>query len=407
MTNLQKMLKGAHVEWKKLGELGIFYSGLTGKNKSDFLRGNAKFVSYKNVYSNPSVDLNILEVVRILDGENQKTLQYGDIIFTLSSETLEECGLSSVMTEHVGEPIYLNSFCFYLRLKDKSILLPDFSKHLFRSEMIRKQIIKTANGVTRFNVSRQLMKNVLIPIPPIEVQSEIVRILDVFNTLIEELLKKLESELDLRKKQYAYYLEKLLSEEGLKRCAEMLGEEASLCWAKIGEVCNLQRGRVISKIYLGAHKGAYPVYSSQTKNSGEIGAIDTYDFDGEYATWTTDGAYAGTVFYRNGKFSITNIAGLISCKNKDQLLVKFVVYWLQIEAKKHVTYGSGNHKLMIHAMSDVPIPIPPLKVQSYVVDVLDKFSALIAETEGALPAEIAMRKKQYEYYRDALLKFEK
>ena len=152
MANLQEMLKSAHVEWKKLGEIGIFYSGLTGKNRSDFLRGNAKFVPYKDVYSNPSVDLNILEMVRILDGENQKTLQYGDIIFTGSSETLEECGLSSVITEHIAEPIYLNSFCFYLRLNDKSILLPDFSKYLFRSEIIRKQIIKTANGVTRFNV---------------------------------------------------------------------------------------------------------------------------------------------------------------------------------------------------------------------------------------------------------------
>lgn len=99
-------------------------------------------------------------------------------------------------------------------------------------------------------------------------------------------------------------------------------------------MCYIQRGRVISKTYLEQNKGTYPVYSSQTKNNGEIGSIDTYDFDGEYVTWTTDGAYAGTVFYRNEKFSITNICGLISPKNSEYLLAKFISYWLQIEAKK-------------------------------------------------------------------------
>ena len=90
-------------------------------------------------------------------------------------------------------------------------------------------------------------------------------------------------------------------------------------WKKLGEVCNIKRGRVISKIYLEEHKGEFPVYSSQTRNNGEIGRISTYDFDGEFATWTTDGAYAGTVFYRNGKFSVTNICGLIEPKDNKKL----------------------------------------------------------------------------------------
>ena len=93
---------------------------------------------------------------------------------------------------------------------------------------------------------------------------------------------------------------------------------AGVEWKKLGEVCEIKRGRVISKAYLEQNSGDFPVYSSQTRNNGEIGKINTYDFDGEYATWTTDGAYAGTVFYRNGKFSITNICGLI--KPNDCLL---------------------------------------------------------------------------------------
>lgn len=173
----------------------------------------------------------------------------------------------------------------------------------------------------------------------------------------------------------------------------------------MGEVCEIKRGRVISKKYLEEHKGLYPVYSSQTINQGQIGKIDTYDFDGEYATWTTDGAYAGTVFYRNGKFSITNVCGLISPIDNKKLLIKFVVFWMQIKAKKYVKDGSGNPKLMCNVIGDIKIPIPSLEVQNYIVSILDKFDNLINELSNGLPLEIKQRQKQYEYYREELLSF--
>ncbi|EGV09786.1 type I restriction modification DNA specificity domain protein [Parvimonas sp. oral taxon 393 str. F0440] len=170
-------------------------------------------------------------------------------------------------------------------------------------------------------------------------------------------------------------------------------------WKKLGEVCNIKRGRVISKIYLEEHKGEFPVYSSQTRNNGEIGSISTYDFDGEFASWTTDGAYAGTVFYRNGKFSVTNICGLIEPKDNKKLLVKFIVYWLQIEAKKHVKGGSGNPKLMSNVVERIKIPIPSIETQEKIVKTLDKFTNYVTE----LQAELESRTKQYEFYRDMLL----
>ena len=168
-------------------------------------------------------------------------------------------------------------------------------------------------------------------------------------------------------------------------------------WKKLGEVANIQRGRVISKKYLEEHRGEFPVYSSQTKNDGIIGEIDTYDFDGEYITWTTDGAYAGTVFHRYGKFSITNICGLI--KPKDNLITKYLCYWLQIEAKKHVTGGSGNPKLMSNVVANIQIPIPSLEIQEKIVEILDKFTKYVKE----LQSELQSRTKQYTYYRDKLL----
>ena len=85
----------------------------------------------------------------------------------------------------------------------------------------------------------------------------------------------------------------------------------------VGDICDISRGRVMSKDYIRENEGEYPVYSSQTENNGELGRISTFDFDGEYLTWTTDGANAGTVFYRNGKFSITNVCGLLRVTKED------------------------------------------------------------------------------------------
>jgi len=185
---------------------------------------------------------------------------------------------------------------------------------------------------------------------------------------------------------------------------------AELCpngveWRKLGEVCETQRGRVISKEDLKKNVGIYPVYSSQTTNNGEIGKINTFDFDGEFVTWTTDGANAGTVFHRNGRFSITNVCGLIKIKDTKILNYKFLYYWLSIEAKKHVYYGMGNPKLMSNQVNQIPIPIPPLSEQERIVAILDKFDALVNDLTSGLPAEIEARRKQYEYYRNKLLQF--
>lgn len=158
MTKLEKLIQElypAGVRYKFLGEVGLFFGGLTGKSKEDFVDGNAKFITYKNVYSNPALRIDVDDKVKISADEKQNLLQYGDVIFTGSSETLEECGLSSVVTTETNEKMYLNSFCFFLRFNDGDLFLPDFSKHLFRLSELRQQIKKTASGTTRFNVSKE------------------------------------------------------------------------------------------------------------------------------------------------------------------------------------------------------------------------------------------------------------
>lgn len=195
----------------KLGEAGNFYGGLSGKSKKDFVDGNAKFITYMNVYSNPSLRVDVEDKVVIREGERQNTIQYGDILFTGSSETPDECGMSSVLTTHVEENLYLNSFCFGFRFNDLTDINPHFLKHLFRSAPLRKAIAKTANGVTRFNVSKKLFAEIAIPIPPMAEQSRIVSILDRFEALTTDLQIGLPAEIEARRQQYEYYRNKLLT----------------------------------------------------------------------------------------------------------------------------------------------------------------------------------------------------
>ena len=164
-----------------------------------------------NVYSNPALNLNIEDKVKIAPGEKQNKLQKGDLLFTGSSETPDECGMSSVVINDVREDYYLNSFCFGFRLADPSIYNLRFLKHLLRSGQIRKQIEKTASGVTRFNVSKQRFEKIILPIPPLEEQERIANILDKFESLSFSLTNGLPAEIKARQQQYEYYRDKLLT----------------------------------------------------------------------------------------------------------------------------------------------------------------------------------------------------
>ncbi|WP_026367576.1 restriction endonuclease subunit S [Bacteroides sp. 14(A)] len=138
----------------------------------------------------------------------------------------------------------------------------------------------------------------------------------------------------------------------------------------IGRAFNLGRGRVISAVEISENIGEYPVYSSQTENLGIMGKIDSYDFDGEYVTWTTDGANAGTVFYREGKFNCTNVCGTLQQKNTNEVNLKYVPYFLNIGSKYYVRLDI-NPKLMNNMMAKIPFIIPPKEEQNIIAEYLD------------------------------------
>ena len=146
----------------------------------------------------------------------------------------------------------------------------------------------------------------------------------------------------------------------------------------IGEIFESGRGRVISKKYIEENAGDYPVYSSQTQNAGEFGRIKTYDFDGEYITWTTDGANAGTVFYRSGRFNCTNVCGTLKLREewKTKAVLQYIAPILNRVAPKYVV-KVGNPKLMNREMERIQIPLPPLEVQREIVVEIEGYQKVI------------------------------
>ncbi|HGB5310646.1 TPA: restriction endonuclease subunit S, partial [Salmonella enterica subsp. enterica serovar Poona] len=165
LNYLEKLLDGAGAEWLPLEDIAEIYGGLTGKSKSDFDNGNARYISYKNIFNR--IDINKLpeNFVTVNEKECQHKVMYGDVLFTGSSEIANEAGMSSAVTIDFNEPVYLNSFSFGVRFNNDVKVTPEFSKYLFRTSVMRHEIAKSASGVTRFNVSKSRFKKILIPIP--------------------------------------------------------------------------------------------------------------------------------------------------------------------------------------------------------------------------------------------------
>lgn len=151
---------------------------------------------------------------------------------------------------------------------------------------------------------------------------------------------------------------------------------------KIADIADVGRGRVISHKEIGASiNNKYPVYSSQTSNDGIMGYIDTYDFDGEYVTWTTDGVNAGTVFYRKGKFNCTNVCGTIKLKKDNP---KFFAILLNTITPKYVSRNLANPKLMNDPVKRIEIPLPQKKEQDRIADIIFDMNSEITALETKL-----------------------
>ena len=178
-------------EQRKLGEMGSTFNGLTGKTKADFGHGDAKFITYMNVFSNPMTDLSMTESVEI--DEKQESVKAGDVFFTTSSETPEEVGMSSIMPVN-ADNIYLNSFCFGYRATENFDL--NYLAYVLRADSFRKEMTFLAQGISRYNISKNKVMEVEISVPTLKEQTKIgeyFRNLDNLITLHQRKLEKLKN----------------------------------------------------------------------------------------------------------------------------------------------------------------------------------------------------------------------
>ena len=373
------------VEWKTIDSLGSYFGGLTGKTKKDFENGNAKFITYMNVFSNPSLDVNTVGMVHINEGEKQNKVQKGDILFSGSSETPDEAGMSCVVTDELKEDFYMNSFCFGLRLTESEQYNLHFFKHVLRSHAIRQAISKSASGVTRFNISKARFGKIQIPIPPLSEQNRIVGILDTFTESIENLKKQISE----KKKQYEHYRDQLLDLEG-KPGVEM---EALINIAELGTgSSNTNEELPIGK---------YPFFV----RSQDVRWKDEYEFDETAIITSGDGVGVGKIFhYIEGKYALHQRAYRIHILS-EKIIPKFFFYYFVCHFYNYIqknAYNSSVTSVRKPMLQKFPVPMINLQKQLTIVNHLDTFEASIANLEQ----QLSLRQKQYEYYRNMLLTFD-
>ena len=187
-------------DYRKLGDVGETYTGLSGKSKDDFGHGRGKYVTYMNVFSNSIANPSLVELVEIDTKQNE--VNPGDIFFTTSSETPAEVGMSSVWLEN-SDNTYLNSFCFGYRPIEKFDNY--YLAYMLRSSVVRKKITFLAQGISRYNISKNKVMDIAVPIPVIEEQTKI----GEFFKQLDDIINLQQQELEKLKQTKQAFLQKM------------------------------------------------------------------------------------------------------------------------------------------------------------------------------------------------------
>ena len=231
-----------------------------------------------------------------------------------------------------------------------NIVNSNYLVHYFESSKWHKQVADIAGEGARnhglLNIAVNDFFNTKHAVPTIENQIKIAGFLDLIEKRIQTQIKIINDY-------------KILKNHIIKSYIKQNGTSYLL-----SEIAELGRGRVINSAEISKQKNPiYPVYSSQTSNNGIMGYLDNYDYEGEYITWTTDGANAGTVYYRNGKFNCTNVCGILKIKNGYDAY--YISNILNCYTKKYVSTNLANPKLMNNVMANIKINLPSAEQQKH------------------------------------------
>lgn len=374
MKYIEKLLNGAEVKWMPLGEVlrrtkgtKITAGQMKAINKNDApvkIFAGGKTIAFVDFEDIPEKDIN-REPSVIVKSRGIIEFEYYDKPFSHKNE----------MWSYYSENKNISIKYVYYFLKQQE---PYFQKVGSKMQMPQIAIPDT--------------EKFLIPIPPLAVQEEIVRILDKFTTLEAEL----EAELDCRKRQYEYYRNQLLSLDVLIREQGLDKVE----YKALSEVAEIRRGKRLVKSELST-SGNYAVYQNSMIPLGYYSKSNV----SEGTTFVISAGSAGEIGYSPNRFwAADDVYYFIFT---DGVCSKYVYYFLLIKQQsiKRQVRRASVPRLSKSAFEKLKIPIPPLAEQQRIVSILDKFEALTTSISEGLPKEIALRRKQYEYYRNQLLSF--
>ena len=392
MTNILELLKNEKVEWKKLGEVAIVGTGKSNANEQE---ENGLYPFY--------VRSKIVKRINKYEFDEEAIIIPG------------EGGIGEIF-HYVNGKYALHQRAYRIHLQERIVVK---YVYYYMKTHFKEFITKNMVGSTVTSIRKPMIENFEIPIPSLETQQKIVEILDNFTNYVTEL----QSELQSRSKQYTHYRDMLLSEEYLNKVTKEMEKDRSVSIVTLGEIGEFTRGNGLQKKDF-QEEGNPVIHYGQiyTKYSFSADKVLSYVSDEIFsklrkaqkndiliATTSENIEDVGKSVVWLGDEEIGFSGDMYSYRTKQN--PKFIAYFFQTNdfQKQKERKVTGTKMIRIHSddMKNFEIPLPSLSLQNKIVKILDKFQIMLADTKGLLPEEIGQRQKQYEYYREKLLTFDK
>lgn len=359
-------------ELSTIGEIFTFFSTANYSKAEMDIDGELGCVHYGLIHAIENSSYSLVSGIKYYVREEQakyEKLQNGDVVMVDASEDLVGLNKSVEVSGITNKEYIAGLHTFHLRDKN-SIYVDTYRGLLLNSGSVKRQMLRFAVGMKVFGVSKPQLRKIIVPVPTKAEQTAIATALSDMDSLISNLEKLIEK--------------KRMILSGLIK--KLTTPDKTWKLFKVKDIGKVGRGRVIShrEIDQSINK-LFPVYSSQTSNNGIMGFIDTYDFEGEYITWTTDGVNAGTVFHRDGKFNCTNVCGTIKLFDFDAYYISVLLGQI---TDRYVSKNLANPKLMNDVMKNIEIKIPSLQIQK-------EYGKIIQEVNGEIET---MSKLQFKYH---------
>ena len=371
------------VEYKKLGEIATVLRGASPRPIKKYITNDSDGVNWIKIGDVPVGSKYITqseEKITKEGAEKSRYVQKGDFILSNSMSFGRPYILAIDGCIHDGW-LSISNF--------KDVFLSDYLYYLLSSSAIQQEMKKRASfGGAVQNLNADIVKALVLPVPPIEVQSEIVRILDDYTENVVELQNQLALEITARQRQYTFYRNKLLTYDSKTRIMPLK------------DVAEIERGTRVVRSQL-TEAGLYPVFQNALTPMGYYDKANRL----ENNTFLICAGAAGQIGYSDVDFWAADDCYTFKCCEKLENRYLFHVLKNSQHRIDAQVRRASIPRISREAVGDIRIPIPPLDVQNRIVNVLDNFEKICSNLNIGLPAEIEARQKQYEYYRDKLLTF--